>query len=227
MKKGVIFDVDGVIVDVSQSYHYAIKHTAEQFLKREVPIEEVRRIKFSKGINNDWLATLEVIKEYGGTADFEELVRVFNGFYRTLRDKEKLILEKEFFKSLKEMGYSLGIVTGRPKEDLLYLFEKHGLSDCFDCVVDEDTIEDEELKKPHPYALHLCVEGLGIDAGLYVGDSLADWQMLRDYRRIYGKPLEYIHVGDSVVLEGVRRIPKHEQTSLLQALIHTLGLSTG
>ncbi|WPM32805.1 HAD family hydrolase [Hydrogenobacter sp. T-2] len=225
MRKGVIFDVDGVIVDVSQSYHYAIKHTAEYFLKREVPIEEVRRIKFSKGINNDWLATLEVIREYGGTADFEELVKVFNEFYTNLRDKEKLILGKEFFMSLREMGYPLGIVTGRPREDLLYLFEKHGLSECFDFVVDEDTIEEEELRKPHPYALHLCVEGLGIDAGVYVGDSLADWQMLRDYRRMYNKPLEYIHVGDSVVLEDVRHIPKHGQTSLLQALLHTLSLN--
>ena len=227
MRKGVIFDVDGVIVDVSQSYHYAIKHTAEYFLKKEVPIEEVRRIKFSKGINNDWLATLEVIKQYGGTADFEELVRVFNDLYRTLRDKERLILEREFFMRLREMGCSLGIVTGRPREDLLYLFEKHGLSDCFDFVVDEDTIENEELRKPHPYALHLCVEGLGIDRGVYVGDSLADWQMLKDYRKIYDKPLEYIHVGDNVALEGVRYIPKHGQTSLLQALIQILDLGTG
>ena len=31
MKKGLIFDVDGVIIDVSLSYHYAIKNTAEKF----------------------------------------------------------------------------------------------------------------------------------------------------------------------------------------------------
>ncbi len=222
MRKGVIFDVDGVIVDVSQSYHYAIKHTAEYFLKREVPIEEVRRIKFSKGINNDWLATLEVIREYGGTADFEELVKVFNEFYTNLRDKEKLILGKEFFTSLREMGYPLGIVTGRPREDLLYLFEKYGLSDCFDFVVDEDTIEEEELRKPHPYALHLCVEGLGIDTGVYVGDSLADWQMLRDYRKMYGKPFEYIHVGDRIIPEGVRTSQPEGLLLALQEVLRSL-----
>ncbi len=215
MKKGVIFDVDGVIVDVSQSYHYAIKHTAEQFLKREVPIEEVRRIKFSKGINNDWLATLEVIREYGGDADFEELVKVFNEFYATLRDKERLMLGQDFFTELRAMGYPLGIVTGRPREDLLYLFERFGLSSYFDFVVDEDTIREEELRKPHPYALHLCVEALGLDAGVYVGDSLADWQMFRDYKRLYGKPFEYVHVGERFVLEGVR-------TSQPEALLLTL-----
>ncbi|MFN3264958.1 MAG: HAD family hydrolase, partial [Aquificaceae bacterium] len=94
-----------------------------------------------------------------------------------------------------------------------------GLSHFFDFVVDEDTIQEEELRKPHPYALHLCVEGLGIDAGVYVGDSLADWRMLRDYRKIYAKPLEYIHVGERVVPDKVRN---SQPETLLQALQEVL-----
>lgn len=222
MKKGIIFDVDGVIVDVSDSYHYAIKRTAEHFLGKEVPIEEVRRIKFSRGINNDWLATLEVIREYGGDADFEELKSVFNRHYLNLRDRERLVLSADFFRSLKAEGYPLGIVTGRPREDLNYLFERFGLSEFFDFVVDEDTIEQEELRKPHPYALHLCVEALGLDAGVYVGDSLADWQMLKDYRKLYGKPLEYVHVGDRVFLQNVRRCSVEELPAVLQEVLQNL-----
>jgi len=74
MKKGLIFDVDGVIIDVSHSYHYAIKNTAERFLGRDLDIELVREIKFKKGINNDYLATLEVIKTFGGSASLEEVI---------------------------------------------------------------------------------------------------------------------------------------------------------
>ncbi|MDW8032918.1 MAG: HAD hydrolase-like protein [Aquificaceae bacterium] len=222
MKKGVIFDVDGVIVDVSQSYHYAIKHTAEHFLGREVPVEEVRRIKFSKGINNDWLATLEVIREFGGQADMEELVEVFNQFYRRLRDKERLILDGGFFQKLRDRGYLLGVVTGRPREDLVYLFERHGLAPYFGSVVDEDTIPQKELRKPHPYALNLCVESLGLDKGVYVGDSLADWQMFRDYKKLYAKPLEYIHVGEAIIPEGVRFVPPEELFQALQEVLRSL-----
>jgi len=40
--KAVIFDVDGVIVDVSESYHRTIKETAELFLGREVPLDLMR-----------------------------------------------------------------------------------------------------------------------------------------------------------------------------------------
>jgi HAD superfamily phosphatase len=219
MRKGVIFDVDGVIVDVSQSYHYAIKYTAEHFLKKEIPLQEVIKIKFSRGINNDWLATLEVIREYGGEADFEEIVRVFNEFYKKLRDRELLILDGSFFEKLKRQGYPLGIATGRPKEDMDYLFERFRLRDFFDCVVHEETIPQEELRKPHPFALHWCVENLNLDAFVYVGDSPADWHMLRDYRRLYSKPADYIHVGKHCVPEGVKVCQKEE---LLEELLKAL-----
>ncbi len=200
---GVIFDVDGVIIDVKESYHYAIKYTAEEFLNRELPIEEVRRIKFSRGINNDWLATFEVIKEYGKEADLKEIIERFNSVYRSLRDKERLMLSPEFFKSLREQGLSLGVLTGRPKEDLEYAFDRFGLWEYFDFVVHEETIPQEELRKPHPYALHFCIEGLNAEKAVYIGDSLADWSMVKDYKRLYEKPVAYIHMGEPFGLEGV------------------------
>mgnify|MGYP000041232249 FL=1 len=222
MRRGIIFDVDGVIVDVSQSYHYAIKYTAEHFLKREIPLQEVVNIKFSRGINNDWLATFEVIKEFGGEAKLEDIVEVFNQFYLSLRDKERLILQRDFFERLKNLGYPLGIVTGRPREDMAYLLERFNLYPYFDFVVDEDSIPQEELRKPHPYALHFCVETLDLDAGVYVGDSIADWQMLKDYKRIYAKSFEYIHVGEKAVPEGIRPVPPEKLFEALQEALQSL-----
>ncbi|MCS6876166.1 MAG: HAD family hydrolase [Aquificaceae bacterium] len=222
MRKGVIFDVDGVIVDVSQSYHYAIKHTAEHFLKKEVDIEEVRRIKFSRGINNDWLATLEVIKHMGGEAKLEEVVYVFNQFYHKFRDRERLMLDASFFRKLKDDGYPLGLVTGRPREDLRYLLEKHQLKPYFDFIVDEDTISQKHLRKPHPYALHLCIEGMKLDKSVYIGDSLADWEMVMAYRKLYSKPVEYIHVGDRVVPQGVIPTKPERLPEVLPEVLRTL-----
>lgn len=221
MGKGVIFDVDGVIVDVSQSYHYAIKYTAERFLKREVPLEEALKIKFTKGINNDWLATLEVIRELGGEARLEDVIEVFNHIYKSLREKERLLLDGNFFEKLKGFGYSLGVVTGRPREDLNYLFEKFGLYPYFDCIVDEDTIQEKELRKPHPYALNLCVSSLGIDKGVYVGDSLADWQMVKDYVELYKKPMAYIHVGEKIKPEGVIIVSPDNLLEALQEVLQS------
>ncbi len=220
--KGVVFDVDGVIIDVRDSYHVAIKNTAEKFVGEEVDIDLVRRIKFGRAINNDWLATLEVIRYFGKEADLRDVIETFNGVYKHVRDQERLLLNGNFFKRLKSLGVKLGIVTGRPKEDLLYSFEKFRLKDYFDLIVDDDDIEQEELKKPHPYALHICIESMNLDACIYVGDSLADWQMVYYYRKMYEKPVEYIHFGEDAKPEGVFQA-KHPD-SLILALQEVLPL---
>lgn len=222
MKKGVIFDVDGVIINVRESYHYAIKYTAERFLGREVPIDDVRRIKFSRGINNDWLATLEVIREYGGKASLEEVIQTFNPIYHSLRDKESLLLSREFFINLRSGGLPLGVVTGRPEEDLRHAFERFGLLGFFDCIVNEDTIPQKELRKPNPYALHFCVEAMGLEGGVYVGDSLADWSMVRDYRMVYHKPMEYLHLGETLDVDGVRYSSPERLLQDLQEVLQNL-----
>ncbi len=199
--KAVIFDVDGVIVDVRESYHYAIKETAEHFLGREVPLETVKEIKFSKAINNDWDVTYEVIKHYGGEADYEELVEKFTEIYERLKDRERQILSADFFRRLKEAGIPLGIVTGRPKRDLDYVLDRFKIREFFDVTVDEDDIVDKNLRKPHPFPLHLCMESLGAHEGIYVGDNNADYEMVHFYRKIYSKPVKFVHFNKVVDLQ--------------------------
>ncbi|MFN3813327.1 MAG: HAD family hydrolase [Aquificaceae bacterium] len=220
--KGVVFDVDGVIIDVRDSYHVAIKNTAEELAGKEVDINLVRSVKFEKAINNDWLATLEVIRHLGEKADLRDVIETFNRVYKYVRDQERLLLNGNFFKRLRSLGVKLGIVTGRPKEDLLYSFERFHLKEYFDFMVDDDDIEQEELKKPHPYALHVCIEGMNLDACVYVGDSLADWQMVYYYKKMYEKPVEYIHFGENVKPKGVFQA-KHPE-GLILALQEVLPL---
>lgn len=199
--KAVIFDVDGVIVDVRESYHYAIKETAEHFLGREVPLEVVKEIKFSKAINNDWDVTYEVIKHYGKEVNYEELVERFTEIYDRLKHKEKQILSRDLFLYLKEAGVPLGIVTGRPKVDLDFVLERFDLGGLFDTTIDEDDIADKNLRKPHPFPLHLCMESLGAEEGIYVGDNNADREMVLYYRKMYGKPMKFIHFRKVVDLD--------------------------
>jgi len=199
--KAFIFDVDGVIVDVRDSYHHAIKETAEFFLGREVPLKAVKEIKFGRAINNDWDATYEVIKEFGGSADYDELVKKFTDIYESLKYKEKQLLSREFFLSVKEHGVPLGIVTGRPKADLDFVLERFDLKDLFEVTVDEDDVVDKNLRKPHPFPLHLCMDTLGADEGVYIGDNSADMEMVYFYRKMYGNPMKFVHFKKVVDLE--------------------------
>jgi HAD superfamily phosphatase len=220
MRKGLIFDVDGVIIDVSHSYHYAIKNTAERFLGRGLDINLVREIKFKKGINNDYLATLEVIKTFGGSASLEEVVEVFDQEYEKLKEMEGLILSRDFFKKLRDLKVPIGILTGRPRRDLKDAFDRFELWEFFDVVVDDDTIEQPSLRKPNPYALNFCMEKMNLDFAVYVGDSLADYQMVEGFKRQYAKRVDYIHFGDRVLPPSAKVVRSEEE--LFQALKEAL-----
>ncbi len=65
---GIIFDVDGVLIDVKNSFLKAIKETTTYILKnwygKNVSVTEadIEAIKCVKGFNNDWDATYRLIE---------------------------------------------------------------------------------------------------------------------------------------------------------------------
>ncbi len=198
--KAIIFDVDGVLVDVRESYHLAIKETAEHYLGREVPLDLIKKIKYERAINNDWDVTQAVIEHFGGKADYEELVEVFTQKYDLFKEREKPLLSREFFRRLKEAGTPLGIVTGRPKRDLLWVLERFDIRSFFDCTIDEDDIPDQSLRKPHPYPLRICLERLGAEEAIYVGDNTADQKMVASAVERYGLKAGFVHFNRVVDL---------------------------
>lgn len=70
-KQLIVFDMDGVIVDVSRSYREAARQTARLFFKGAqawehlpkplFPLADLARIKQSGGLNNDWDLTYRII----------------------------------------------------------------------------------------------------------------------------------------------------------------------
>lgn len=217
--RAAIFDVDGVLVDVRESYHNAIKLTAEHYLGREVPIEFIKKIKYERAINNDWDVTLAVIRELGGDADYDELVKIFTEKYDLLKEKEKPLLSVNLFETLKKEGIPLGIVTGRPKRDLLWFLSRFGLSDYFACTIDEDDVEDPSLRKPHPYPLKVCMEKLSSNSGIYIGDNTADQKMVRLARELYSLDVLFVHFNKMVDLELEADFTTSEEEELLSFLL--------
>ena len=70
-KNLIVFDMDGVIIDVSGSYRDTVRKTAGLFFKGAVsweslpdplfPLTDLARVKQSGGLNNDWDLTFLVI----------------------------------------------------------------------------------------------------------------------------------------------------------------------
>lgn len=92
------FDVDGVLIDVSQSYHLALAETCSYFLGKPVSVEEAISLKNGLGINNDWDATLACLLFYRSGLSLEEYRSFFpkplTDYFQVYRlaDQQKVIL---------------------------------------------------------------------------------------------------------------------------------------
>lgn len=167
---GLIFDMDGIIVDVSRSYREAIRQTAGYFLKRNVLMSEVNAIKNKIGMNNDWDATYVLINR--PTIDYESVKAYFQKIYLDdLINNEKLLIPKQKLKLLKNKYKKLGIATGRPKAEANYVIKKNKLQGIFDCII---ALEDVAKSKPVPDSLLAVIKKLDLKQTIYIGDSPND-----------------------------------------------------
>lgn len=197
---GIIFDMDGVIVDVSRSYREAIRQTASYFLGREVRTEEVSKVKNQVGMNNDWDATFALI----GNAQFsyEEIKAYFQSIYwgnskkKGLINKEKLLITKDQLIKLKEKYKKMGIATGRPGEEANYVIINNRLEGIFDCLV---ALEDVKRAKPFPDCINKVIKILKLKKAVYIGDSPDDVLAAKSAR------IPSIYIGDKKI--GTIRFP--------------------
>lgn len=173
--KAVIFDIDGVLIDVSNSYRIAIKKTAEFFLGRILSMGDVEAVK-NKGINDDCDAAELLIQENGGDFRKSVIIKKFQEYYLgrkfdgLVKNEERLIREG-VLKKLK--SYKLGIFTGRPKEEAVYGLKRFGMDEYFNAVVVK---EDVKEGKPNPEGLLKLIKKLNVKSNevVYVGDNIAD-----------------------------------------------------
>jgi HAD superfamily hydrolase (TIGR01548 family) len=177
-KTAVLFDMDGVLVDVAESYRKAIQETVEFFTGNKAQPEEIQEFKQKGGYNNDWDLTQAIITKRGKTPPRTEIVQKFQELYLGDHGKagfienETWLLPKPQLENLHKK-HRLGIVTGRPKEETVYVLRKFGVETLFDVVV---TMEDypPQKAKPDPLPIKLALEKLGVQEAVYVGDSVDD-----------------------------------------------------
>ncbi|HHG74933.1 MAG TPA: histidinol-phosphatase [Persephonella sp.] len=219
----IIFDVDGVLIDVTKSYHYSIYDTVKYF-SSEKPREELLDIKFSFNINNDWDASIagilyaetglslqefkKVFSPYSQSLEdmyrygehhgiklplYKQLVEVFEEFYHKHREKEEMIFTHDVLERMRKKSDILGVITGRPFDDLDYTFKKFDLYRYFDYIITEDDIPKPDLRKPSSYPLELFFEKVDFDNPVfYIGDTKADQKMVENFNKKENKNVRFI-----------------------------------
>ncbi len=170
----MLFDMDGVLVDVSGSYRQSIIQTAASY-GVTVTGEDIRLAKAAGDANNDWKLTQRLLAQAGITAPLDDVTARFEDLYQGsptregLRRRETLRLDAAWLAALREQ-MPLGIVTGRPRSDALRLLEEHQLSHLFDAIV---CMEDAPAK-PRPDPVHLALQKLGASRAWLLGDTPDD-----------------------------------------------------
>ncbi|MFG0331710.1 MAG: TIGR01548 family HAD-type hydrolase [Phycisphaerales bacterium] len=172
--EAILFDLDGVLAEVTGSYRVAITHTAAAF-GVEVTAADIARVKAAGDANNDWIVTQRLIESKGSSADLSEVTEQFESFYQGttsatgLRDRERLIPSRALLERL-ATRLPIGIVTGRPRADAEYFLRRAGIDDLLSALV---CMEDAPAK-PDPAPIREALDRLGVSRAWMVGDTPDD-----------------------------------------------------
>lgn len=171
----LLFDMDGVLVDVNKSYRAAIRKTARYFMDREVSVDEVNSVKQRVGMNNDWDATYALIGNknipYEKVKDYFQKIYLGDGKNTGLINEETLLISKGQLTKLKKKYKKMGIVTGRPKDEAQYVINRFDLGKLFDVLITKD---DTLREKPFADPIIKAMQMIQCKRPVYIGDSPSD-----------------------------------------------------
>jgi len=173
--KLLIFDIDGVLVDVSQSYRVAIKKTAEFFLGVILDDSVIDEFKRMPGMNNDYDCTEAILKSKNILIRKEIIIKKFQEYY-VGREFSGLILNEEWLiknNILDKLSkkYKLAVFTGRPREEAEFVIKRNKADKYFKTMV---CMEDVKNQKPSPEGILKILNQTNIKSAVYIGDSIDD-----------------------------------------------------
>ena len=200
----ILFDIDGVIRSVENSYRLSLKKTVFKYCGCEPSYKDIDNAK-NEGIwNNDWDLSLELINRYIKRKNLninvpsrKNIIECFEGFYfggspnadskdwTGFINNEELLVEKEFFNLLNANGIIWGFVSGAESASAKYVLEKRLKLKFPPLIAMEDAPD-----KPNPegfiyLAKKLSKNKLG-SSNLpiaYIGDTIADVQTVLNARK--------------------------------------------
>jgi HAD superfamily phosphatase len=172
----VIFDVDGVLVDVHGSFHRTIIDTVQHFTKHRPTYADIQTWKRRTGYNDDWRLSTDWVKELGGDADYAKVKRQFQKFYWGVNKKGGNVLRERWLVPRRRLERwakraELALFTGRTRRELKFTLDRFRVADLFRRVV---TMDDVERLKPDPEGIHFLLDGKAPGDALYLGDNLDD-----------------------------------------------------
>jgi HAD superfamily hydrolase (TIGR01548 family) len=208
MDRILVFDVDGVLVEVGDSYRATIGKTIGSFTGRLVTPELIQDFKNQGGWNNDWDLCHKLINDYGVSATYQQVVDRFNGFFFGVDGEEGLIYRERWIPkdgALERLArrYQFALFTGRVEAELKITLDRFTRGLAFDPIITADAITNP---KPAPDGLLRIAELHPGKKLFYVGDTVDDARSAK----AAGVPFYGIAAPSSVRYEELVKVLKDE-----------------
>ncbi len=171
----LVFDMDGVLVEVMQSYRESIRETVRHFTGKTVSHDVIQDFKNAGGWNNDWLLSHRLIQDEGVKVEYQEVVDYFNRVFLG-ENGDGLILREQWMPRnglLEKLSRraTLAIFTGRARYEAEATLTRCAPDIRFDPIVTDDSVANP---KPAPDGLLLIKQRYPDKRIWYLGDTVDD-----------------------------------------------------
>lgn len=171
----LVFDMDGVLVEVSESYRESIRETVKHFTGVLVSHDTIQNFKNMGGWNNDWLLSHRLIQDAGQNVEYVDVVEHFNRVFLGAKGdglirREKWLPNAGLLEALSKFA-KLAIFTGRAKYEADITLDRNAAAQHFQMIVTDDSVPNP---KPAPDGLYLIQNQYPGETIWYLGDTVDD-----------------------------------------------------
>ena len=167
----IVFDMDGVLVDVTESYRETIVQTVKQFCGRTIERAAIQDYKNQGGWNNDWLLSQRILADFGMQVPYQTVVEEFQKIFFGPNGNDGLMQREEWIDTTGTLArlnqkFEFSVFTGRLRAEAQMTLDRFADGLHFSPVVGDD---DVTKGKPDPEGLLQIA-----NSRYYIGDTVDD-----------------------------------------------------
>jgi HAD superfamily phosphatase len=171
----IVFDMDGVLVDVTDSYRETIVRTVEHFCGVTLTPPQIQDYKNQGGFNDDWKLSHHIITGHGVACAFQDVVDHFQHLFHGngsdgLILRERWIARDGLFERI-AARFDLAIFTGRMRWEAQVTLDRFAPRLRFDPIVG---MQEVTAHKPAPEGLLKIAAANAGRKIWYSGDTVDD-----------------------------------------------------